>query len=164
MAPRGSEISNMDRERERQKYKARLVTALNEEDDPLAVYHQFVQWTIKNYGENDPRSGLAELLKEATTQFKDDSLYKTDLRYLKLWALYARQMDKQGAIAIYSSLIASEIGTSYSALYEDYANLLEDDGRCVIVNRFCRHFAQPGSDGRRPMSYIETVSRSPPGH
>jgi checkpoint serine/threonine-protein kinase len=104
---------------------------LTDEDDPLAAYHQFVQWTIKNYGENNPKSGLKDLLMEATSQFKDDQLYKTDLRYLKLWALYARQMDKAGALAIYASLDALGIGTSYSALYEDYANLLEGDGRYV---------------------------------
>lgn len=130
MAPRTSDgTSNVERETERQKYRVRLATALTEEDDPLAAYHQFVQWTIKNYGENNPRSGLKDLLKEATTQFKDDPLYKTDLRYLKLWALYARQGDRAGALSIYASLLASDIGTSYSALYEDYASLLESDGR-----------------------------------
>lgn len=130
MASRAKEnVSDADRERERQKYKARLATALNEEDDPLAVYHQFVQWTIKNYGERDPNSGLVDLLKEATTQFKEDTLYKTDLRYLKLWALYARQLDRTGALGIYSYLVEHDIGTSYSALYEDYANLLEESGR-----------------------------------
>lgn len=130
MAPRARDnVSASDRERERQKHKARLTTALNEEDDPLAVYHHFVQWTIKNYGESDPNSGLVDLLKEATTQFKDDSLYKTDLRYLKLWALYARQMDRAEALGIYTYLVDHDIGTSYSALYEDYANLLEESGR-----------------------------------
>lgn len=121
--------SGVDRERERQKYRAKLSNALNEEEDPLAVYHQFVQWTIKNYGENDPKSGLLDLLKESTSLFKNDDLYKTDLRYLKLWALYARQMDKAGACSIYAYLLESNIGTSYSALYEDYANLLEDSNR-----------------------------------
>ena len=130
MAPRTSDdSSNVERENERQKYRVRLATALTEEDDPLAAYHQFVQWTIKNYGENNPTSGLKDLLKEATTQFKDDPLYKTDLRYLKLWALYARQVDKAGALSIYASLLANDIGTSYSALYEDYASLLESNGK-----------------------------------
>lgn len=123
-----------EREREMQKFRARLANALTEEDDPLAVYYQFVQWTIKNYGENNPRSGLKELLKEATTMFMDDSVYKTDLRYLKIWALYARQMDKVSALAIYASLIANDIGTSYSALYEDYTTLLESEGRYVFLS------------------------------
>ncbi len=123
-----------EREREMQKFRARLANALTEEDDPLSVYYQFVQWTIKNYGENNPRSGLKELLKEATTMFMDDSVYKTDLRYLKIWALYARQMDKVSALAIYASLIANDIGTSYSALYEDYTTLLESEGRYVFLS------------------------------
>jgi checkpoint serine/threonine-protein kinase len=124
-------VPNDAREDQRQKYRSQVASALNEEDDPLAVYHQFVQWTVKTYGEKDPSSGLLELLEEATGQFKEDPIYKTDLRYLKLWALYARQMDRSGAMSIFSFLVANEIGTSYSALYEDYATLLEQDGRCA---------------------------------
>ena len=115
---------------EKQQFKARLVK-INEEDDPLTVYDQFVQWTLENFGENDPNSGLLELLEQATREFKDDPLYKTDLRYLKLWSLYARQVERSGAIAIYVYLFTNEIGTSYSVLYEEYASLLEADGRCV---------------------------------
>ncbi|PPQ94477.1 hypothetical protein CVT25_001110 [Psilocybe cyanescens] len=156
-------LSNAERELQRQKYQAKLATALNEEDDPLAVYHQFVQWTIKNYGESDPKSGLVELLKEATTQFKEDSLYKTDLRYLKLWALYARQMDKAGAISIYAYLLDHDIGTSYSALYEDYANLLEDTNRRqdadTIYRRGIKKSARPVE--RLKTRYREFQSRGP---
>jgi checkpoint serine/threonine-protein kinase len=110
-------------------FRAKLSTAINEEDDPLAVYDQFVQWTLKTYGENNPNSGLLELLEQATREFRDDPLYKTDLRYLKLWSLYARQVERSGAIAIYAYLVSNEIGTSYSVLYEEYATLLDADGR-----------------------------------
>ena len=118
-----------DREKQRQKLRSKLAKALNEDDDPLAAYHQFVQWTIKNYGDKDPKSGLKELLKEATSQFKQDPMYKNDLRYLKMWALYARQLDRAGAIGVFAFLVANDIGTSYAALYENYANLLEHDGK-----------------------------------
>ncbi|TFK40357.1 Mad3/BUB1 homology region 1-domain-containing protein [Crucibulum laeve] len=127
--PRISFADSEKCETERLEYRAQLAIALNEEDDPLAVYHQFVQWTVKNYGEDNPKSGLLELLEEATRQFKDDPLYKTDLRYLKLWSLYSRQVDRAGAISIFAYLMANSIGTSYAALYEDYAHLLEKDGR-----------------------------------
>lgn len=119
-------------ELERQRFKAQLATAIEEEDDPLAVYDQFVQWTITNYGDNDPDSGLRELLKQATGEFKEDPLYKTDLRYLKLWSLYAGLFDRPEAIAIYGYLLGNGIGTSYSMLYEGYASLLEADGRFVF--------------------------------
>jgi checkpoint serine/threonine-protein kinase len=118
-------------EQEKQEFRAKLQTAINDEDDPLAVYDQFIQWTLKIYGENDPNSGLTELLEQATREFKEDTLYKTDLRYLRLWSLYARRLERSGAIAIYAYLVSSEIGTSYSVLYEEYAALLEEDGRCV---------------------------------
>jgi checkpoint serine/threonine-protein kinase len=122
---------------ERQNFREQLSTAINEEDDPLAVYNQFVQWTVKNYGENDPDSGLLELLEQATREFKEDPVYKTDLRYLKIWSLYARQVERSAGIDIYAYLLSNEIGISYSVLYEEYAALLEADGRCVkmIPNR-----------------------------
>ena len=128
MAPR---TSAADRDRERQRYRAKLAKALTEEDDPLAAYYQFVEWTLKHYGEKDPKSGLTQLLEEATRVFKDDELYKTDLRYLKLWSLYARQVSRADAIVMYTSLMSNNIGTSYAILYEEYASLLEKDGRCV---------------------------------
>lgn len=126
-----STLSDADRERHRQKYRAKLAKALKDDDDPLATYNSFVQWTIKHYGEKDNKSGLFELLKEATNQFKEDPMYKNDLRYLKMWALYARQLHRTDAAKIYAFLVENGIGTAYSALYEDYANLLERDGRCV---------------------------------
>ncbi|KAJ2924847.1 hypothetical protein H1R20_g12237, partial [Candolleomyces eurysporus] len=124
-----------DREKQRQKLRSKLAKALNEDDDPLAAYHQFIQWTIKNYGDKDPKSGLKELLKEATGQFKQDPMYKNDLRYLKMWALYARQLDRAGAISVFAFLLANDIGTSYAALYEDYANLLEHDGKASEADK-----------------------------
>ncbi|KAF8071969.1 Mad3/BUB1 homology region 1-domain-containing protein [Lyophyllum atratum] len=124
---------------ERQKFKAKLATAIKEEDDPLAVYDQFVQWTVKNYGESDPASGLVELLEQATREFKDDLIYRTDLRYLKLWTLYAAQVKRPDAINIYANLLAKDIGTSFSILYEGYAALLEADGRQKDADVIYRH-------------------------
>ncbi|KAG6820948.1 hypothetical protein H0H93_009184 [Arthromyces matolae] len=132
---------------QRQKYKQKLASAITDDDDPLAVYNEFVQWTVKNYGENDPRSGLRELLGQATKQFMRDPMYKTDIRYLKLWTLYAGQVDRASAIDIYANLLANEIGTSFSLLYEGYASLLEAEGRQkdveVIYRQGIRRQARP---------------------
>ncbi|GLB40448.1 putative mad3/BUB1 hoMad3/BUB1 homology region 1 [Lyophyllum shimeji] len=124
---------------ERQQFRARLATAISEEDDPLAVFDQFVQWTIRNYGENDPASGLVELLQQATAEFKNDPIYRTDLRYLKLWTLYASQVPRPEAINIYANLLAKEIGTSFAILYEGYATVLEVDGRWKDADVIYRH-------------------------
>lgn len=141
---------------ERQNFRAQLETAINEEDDPLAVYNQFVQWTVKNYGENDPDSGLLELLEQVTREFKEDPVYKTDLRYLKLWSLYARQVERTAAIDIYADLLSNDIGISYSALYEEYAALLEADGRCVkeMFTLIVAFNLTDLSDGKKQRPYI----------
>jgi len=121
-----------DRERERRRFLARIANALTDEDDPLMAYSSFVKWIVEQYGERDPSSRLKEILDEATEQFRGDVVYKTDLRYLKLWALRARQArDRNGALAIYKLLVKEDIGTTYSALYEDYAALLEHAGKYV---------------------------------
>lgn len=114
--------------RQRLAFEKRISTA-NDEDDPLAVYVQFVQWIVNTYGENDPTSGLLKVLEKVTAEFAQDSLYKTDLRFLKLWILYAHQVERPIAIAIYAFLLKNEIGTSYSVLYEEYAKMLEADGK-----------------------------------
>ena len=132
MPPRQASGDARKLELQKQTFRTKLASAINDEDDPLAVYDQFVQWTLKTYGENEPNSGLSELLEQATNEFKEDPLYKTDLRYLKLWSLHARQVDRCGAIAIYAYLVSNDIGTSYSVLYEEYTALLEADGRCVL--------------------------------
>jgi checkpoint serine/threonine-protein kinase len=118
----------MDLPHQRQRYREQISTDINE-DDPLEAYDNFVQWTLKNYAENDPQSGLVQLLEEATQKFKDDPSYKTDLRYLKLWSLYARRV--KNPASIYASLLSGGIGTTYSLLYEEYANVLEQSGQWV---------------------------------
>ncbi|EEB88013.1 hypothetical protein MPER_14404, partial [Moniliophthora perniciosa FA553] len=57
--------------------------------------------------------------------------YKSDLRYLKLWTLRARKVDVGGALSLYSHLLKNDIGTSYSLLYEEYAQLLEAKNRGI---------------------------------
>jgi checkpoint serine/threonine-protein kinase len=126
----GSDDGNR-RNAERAKLRAGLSTALNEDDDPLAAYDQFVKWTVANYAADDKNSGLHDLLQEATTAFRSDPLYKTDLRYLKLWLLYVRLLAREDGIATFASLLANGIGASYSVLYEEYANVLELVGRWV---------------------------------
>ncbi|KAK0469804.1 uncharacterized protein EV420DRAFT_67422 [Desarmillaria tabescens] len=125
----GSLQDIQERDRQRRAFQSRLATSLEEEDDPLAIYVQFVQWINNNYTDNDPSSGLQEVLKEATATFKNDSTYKNDLRYLKLWTQYVRTMDRSAGIAAYASLVKNQIGISYSILYEEYAKLLEAEGK-----------------------------------
>lgn len=117
----------------RYKYRAQVAIALQEDEDPLAAYDNFIKWTIENYPEKlIARSGLLELLEETTRLFKDDSAYKGDLRYLKLWSLYASYVEDPAVI--YAFLLRSGIGTVYAHVYEEYALTLAGSGRYVPLS------------------------------
>lgn len=129
-----ADLAELDKTR--QSYRAKLATALNEDEDPLAEYERFVKWTIESYPpELVPKSGLLELLEEATRQFKDDEAYKSDLRYTKLWMLYAAYVDDEkthAAVPIYKFLVKNNVGMAYAQVYEEYAAALERADRCAI--------------------------------
>jgi spindle assembly checkpoint component MAD3 len=102
----------------------------DDEDDPLEAYCRLVNWTLENYPQgHSAESGLLELLEEATRVLKDhrDGRWRTELKYLKLWLLYASFVEKP--TIIYSFLIANEIGADFALLYEEFAAVLERDGR-----------------------------------
>ncbi|KAF9477794.1 hypothetical protein BDN70DRAFT_880732 [Pholiota conissans] len=102
----------------------------DEDDDPLEAYCRLVNWTVENYPQgHSAESGLLELLEEATRVLKDDrgGKWRCDMKYLKLWLLYASYVEKP--TIIYKFLIANDIGTEFALLYEEHAAVLERDGR-----------------------------------
>ncbi|TFY76495.1 hypothetical protein EWM64_g7517, partial [Hericium alpestre] len=101
----------------------------DEDDDPLEAYSRLVYWTVENYPQgHSAESGLLELLEEATRVLRDhkDGAGRGDLRYLKLWALYASYVEKP--IIIFRYLLANDIGTKWALLYEEFAMVLERNG------------------------------------
>ena len=114
---------------ESSRLRSQIASEIDEADDPLELYDRFVKWIFDKYPrEHFASSGLIELLEEATRRYKDDSSYKSDLRYFKLWTLYASLVDKPSVV--YKFVLTNGIGTVYALLFEDYALALERDGRC----------------------------------
>ncbi|CAK5261949.1 unnamed protein product [Mycena citricolor] len=102
----------------------------DDEDDPLAAYWRYVNWTLDNYPHGQSaESGLVELIEEATRVLKDhrEGHWRGELKYLKLWMLYTSYVEKP--TIIFEFLIANEIGTGFALLYEEYAAVLEQEGR-----------------------------------
>lgn len=101
-------------------------------EDPLAVYDQFVQWTLANYPpEFLGLSCLLEILEEVTRKFKKDEAIKADRRYLKMWFLYGSLVDRPSVV--FKHLLTRGIGLGSAQLYLDYSLILERAGRCVIL-------------------------------
>lgn len=118
----------------RQRLRMNVEMALeDEEDDPLESYCTFVNWTLENYPQgHSAESGLLELLEEATRVLKDDrgGKWRREMKYLKLWMLYASFVEKP--TIIYRFLLANDIGSDLAILYEEYAAVLERDGRYAL--------------------------------
>lgn len=107
----------------------------DQDDDTLEAYCTLVYWTLENYPQgNSAESGLLELLEEATRVLKDDQQgrWKSELKYLKLWTLYASYVEKP--TIIYKFLLANDVGVEHALLYEEYGSVLERNNRCVNVD------------------------------
>ncbi|KZT00784.1 uncharacterized protein LAESUDRAFT_665354 [Laetiporus sulphureus 93-53] len=157
--------SSTDLSQEREHYRARIVTALEEDPDPLSAYDSFVKWTLDNYPkERVAHSGLLELLEEATRQFKDDPAYRGDLRYLKLWSLYASHVEDPATI--YAFLLTNDIGTVYAQTYWEYAAALEKGGRRAeadaIFKQGIKRRARPVDPLKRRYDEFKNRSSSSP--
>ncbi|GLB42133.1 putative mad3/BUB1 hoMad3/BUB1 homology region 1 [Lyophyllum shimeji] len=128
--PHALRESKLSATRNRLRINVELALDDEEDGDPLDAYCRLVYWTMENYPEGPSvESGLLELLEEATRVLKDDrgGKWRGDLKYLKLWLLYASFVERP--TLIYRFLIANEIGTNFALLYEEYAAVLERDGR-----------------------------------
>lgn len=131
-------------------------------DEALPAYAHLVNWTVEHYPQgHSAESGILELLEEATRVLKERKGCKGDARYLRLWVMYARYVDRPEVI--YEYLLANDIGTSWAALYEEYAMVLERDGRCVALCLCCSRYLFcvyylgdfPGGRARTRYSYWE---------
>jgi checkpoint serine/threonine-protein kinase len=130
MAASSSSNSALDLSAERARYRAQVQRALEEDADPLATYERFVKWTGEAYrGRPNSESQLTELLHEVTARFKEDAAYKTDLRYLQMWSLYASRLPKDRQAKVYRGLVKADIGVPYAQLWEEFASVLERDGQ-----------------------------------
>ncbi|EIN08337.1 hypothetical protein PUNSTDRAFT_103155 [Punctularia strigosozonata HHB-11173 SS5] len=118
------------RSRHRLNCQLALENAEDDDDDPLEAYYRFVYWTIENYpAGQSAESGLLELLEEATRILKDDrgGKWRSHLKYLELWILYANRVEKPQII--YRFLLTNDIGTEHALFYEEFASVLERNGR-----------------------------------
>ncbi|KAF7763603.1 hypothetical protein Agabi119p4_8140 [Agaricus bisporus var. burnettii] len=116
----------------RNRLRINVEIALEDEEgsEALDAYWRFINWTLDNYPQgHSAESGLLGLLEEATRVLKDHAggKWKSDMKYLKLWLLYASYVERPEVI--YKFLIVNEIGTGFALLYEEYAAVLERDGR-----------------------------------
>lgn len=112
---------------ERNQFETQL-RDLEELDDPLQVYLNYIEWTHRNFPQGaNTSSGLFSLLERCASKFRDISLYKNDPRYLRVWLEYIEYHDTPREAYIY--LATKKIGIELSLFYEEFARHLELTGK-----------------------------------
>jgi checkpoint serine/threonine-protein kinase len=97
-------------------------------EDPLDIHHQYARFVLNSYPAGPSSSSrLLPLLESSTRKFLTDERYTNDPRYLRLWNLYAKNMEYPEDC--YRFLFAKGIGERLAILYEEYALVLESAGK-----------------------------------
>lgn len=97
-------------------------------EDPLDIHHQYARFVLNSYPAGPSSSSqLLPLLESSTRKFLNDERYTNDPRYLRLWNLYAKNMECPEDC--YRFLFAKRIGERLAILYEEYALVLEAAGK-----------------------------------
>jgi checkpoint serine/threonine-protein kinase len=132
-------------------------------EDPLDVHHQYARFVLGNYPAGaSATSKLVPLLEASTRRFLDDERYKNDPRYLRLWNLYAKNMEVPEDC--YRFLFAKGIGERLAILYEEYAIVLEQAGRWgfLLFPRVERRLMELADASRPTRSIPWGFADSPP--
>ncbi|CAK9780273.1 hypothetical protein CC85DRAFT_201541 [Cutaneotrichosporon oleaginosum] len=93
--------------------------------DVLDLWNRYVSFTVQNNPSSPSR--IIPVVESATRRFIDDARYQQDIRYLKLWIIYARQVERREEVWMF--LESRDVGTRHAAFYEEWALVLEGIGR-----------------------------------
>jgi checkpoint serine/threonine-protein kinase len=148
-------------------FEEELKTA-SELDDPLEVWLRYINWTIETFPSgHSAEAGLLQLLERATREFAHDNQYKDDPRYLKLWIQYAQDFsDSPGEVFAY--LARNDIGQRLALFYEEYAALLESQGRRTQAGKIYQSGLENNANPlkrlqRKYDEYLQRMEANPSG-
>ena len=79
---------------------------------------------------------LLPVLESTTRKFIEDTRFQQDLRYLKLWAQYARLVERSDDV--WSFLNSREVGTGHALFYEEWALAAESKGKVSNADEIYR--------------------------
>nr|XP_019043872.1 BUB protein kinase [Kwoniella bestiolae CBS 10118]OCF22802.1 BUB protein kinase [Kwoniella bestiolae CBS 10118] len=132
--------------------------------DILDVYNKYILFVVQHHPSSDTH--LLPLLETTTRRFISDTRYTQDIRYLKLWVMYARQIERREEI--WSFLESRDIGTRHSVFYEEWASALEGLGRRKKADEIyrlgiARKASPPDRLKNRHKQFLERIMAPPSG-
>ncbi|CAN3504196.1 hypothetical protein DICA1_F19548 [Diutina catenulata] len=119
--------SNLDEDtrRDRDHFEAQLA-GLDEMDDPLSVFVDYVASLRSTFAYNSKHPELVEVLETATRHFMEDKSYANDIRYVRLWLEWCRLSDVPRDTLAF--MAHHGVGERLALFYEEFARHLEVAG------------------------------------
>ncbi|KAK4686311.1 checkpoint serine/threonine-protein kinase, partial [Tremellales sp. Uapishka_1] len=93
--------------------------------DILEVYNRYILFTVQHHPSS--ATHLLPLLESTTRRFLADARYAQDTRYLKLWVMYTRHVERREDV--WAFLDSREVGTHHAVFYEEWASAADALGR-----------------------------------
>lgn len=131
-AKRLSEIlqqDSLDLNSTRLAYERRLLDDLEDLDDPLELFLDYITWLndVSPQGGTSKKSGILDVMERCLMYFRDMETYKNDPRLLKLWLWYIELFSRnsnQESSDIFVYMLRKRIGSKLSLYYEEFSGLL----------------------------------------
>ena len=105
--------------------RARFIEAIEDYvgDDPLEKWLDYIRWTKETFSSTGKTSELLPLLEKVTREFHESDKYRDDLRYLKVWIMYADNLPDPSDV--FSYLMDHNIGQGHALFFMAYATFCE---------------------------------------
>jgi hypothetical protein len=91
--------------------------------DPLEKWLEYIKWTKDTFSSGGKSSELLPLLEKCTREFHDKELYRDDIRYLRVWIMYADCLPDPSDV--FSYMRDHGIGQGHALFYIAYATFCE---------------------------------------
>lgn len=83
--------------------------------------HRYILFTVQHHPSS--ASHILPLLESTTRRFLADARYGQDVRYLKMWVMYTRHVERREEV--WAFLESRDVGTRHAVFYEEWATAAE---------------------------------------
>lgn len=147
----------------RLQFEKRILQDLEELDDPLELYTEYINWINNAYpqGGQSKQSGMLSTLERCLMYFQDFETYKNDPRYLKLWLWYLQLFTGSAneRQSLYVYMMRKQIGSCLTLFYESLASFLQDRNEHaqarVVLLKGIENGARPLARLRRTLAQFD---------
>ncbi|AGO11992.1 AaceriAGR315Cp [[Ashbya] aceris (nom. inval.)] len=144
-------------------YERRIMDELEELDDPLELYLEYLSWLNDAYpqGATTRQSGIIDVMERCLKYFQELDIYRNDPRYLKVWLWYTEVFvtSLQEKKDVFVHLLRRQVGAKLALFYEEFASILcerKEYGNAVsMLKRGIDCNARPLQRLRKTLSELE---------